>query len=332
MTQSEKKILLIAPSFFGYAKEIRISLEKRGYQVWQYEDRPFSDNLSKAILRLAPWLLKKRADAYFTKIASDLSSQNISQVLVIKGEALSITAIRLMRQTFKEASFTLYFWDSYRNMPHNSTAKVTEFDKAFTFDQEDANSDPRLAYRPLFYLNEYLTLPDVVTDIDLLFVGTAHTDRYAVTKRLSKIIPVQFSFKKLLYLPSIWIFRFRRVASPSFWQSQSSEFVYKPLSKTTMLDLIARARIIIDIERSVQTGLTMRSIEMLGAGKKMITTNPSIASCDFYSPSNIAIIDRNTPVISEEFLSTPYTPPSSSIIEKYSIDSWVNEVLFGTHA
>ncbi len=328
MSECEKKILLIAPSFFGYAQEIRINLEKRGYKVWQYEDRPLNDNFSKAVFRLAPWLLRRKADDYFTHIASHLSSQKISHVLVIKGEALSIKAIELLRNTFMEAHFTLYFWDSYRNMPKNSFNKVSLFDNAFTFDQEDADLDNRLTYRPLFYLAEYLKLAEVPVDIDLLFVGTAHTDRYSIITKLSKVIHTQLTFKKVLYLPSIWIFRFRKIFSPSFWKSHSTEFVYNPLSKIDMLRLIARSRIVIDIERSVQTGLTMRTIEMLGANKKLITTNPKVRFCDFYSPSNIAIIDRNNPVLSTVFLSTPYAPQSPKITERYSIDSWINEVLF----
>lgn len=323
----QKKLLLIAPGFFGYANEIRKHLEKKGFEVWQYDQLPAVDNLTKALFRLTPWLLRSRADDYYDRIASELSGHAISHVLVIKGEALSVRSIRKLRSVFKEAKFVLYFWDSYLNMPKDSSGKVSLFDRSFTFDPDDARLDSRLAYRPLFYLDEYLDLPPEPLTTDVLFAGTAHTDRYAIISKLSKSIPPGLNFEKVMYLPSRWIFRLRKVFDPSFWKSKSAEFVYAPVAKSEMVKLIARSRIIVDIERSVQRGLTMRTIEMLGAGKKMISTNASVTSCDFYHPSNIAVIDRNDPVLDERFLSAEYVKPAPSVLERYSLSAWVNEVV-----
>jgi len=61
-----------------------------------------------------------------------------------------------------------------------------------------------------------------------------------------------------------------------------------------MMDIIKNFKTIIDIERPLQKGLTMRTIEMLGTNKKIITTN------------NIFIIDRNNPIIDEIFLNKEY--------------------------
>jgi len=61
-----------------------------------------------------------------------------------------------------------------------------------------------------------------------------------------------------------------------------------------MMDIIKNFKTIIDIERPLQKGLTMRTIEMLGTNKKIITTN------------NIFIIDRNNPIIDEIFLKKEY--------------------------
>jgi hypothetical protein len=276
---------------------------------------------------LTPWLVEARADKYYDQIASELSGHGISHVLVIKGEALSVRSIKKLRSVFKEAKFVLYFWDSYRNMPRDSFCKVSFFDRAFTFDPDDAELDTRLAYRPLFYLDEYADLPSEPPTIDVLFVGTAHTDRYAIISQLAKSISPELNFKRVMYLPSRWIFRIRKMFDPSFWRSKAEEFTFSPVTKSEMLRLIAQSRIIVDIERSVQHGLTMRTIEMLGAGKKMISTNPHVTLCDFYTPSNIAVIDRNKPVLSEEFLSAEYVRPAPCILESYSLSTWVKEVV-----
>jgi hypothetical protein len=164
--------LLIGGGFFGYAREIAATLERRGRRVRWFEDRPAVDNTTKVMVRLAPALVSTKAEAYFDAIIEQLRSQPILDVLVIKGESLSPAAIGRLRQALPHARFTLYFWDSYRNMPANSAEKVPLFDKAFTFDPLDAAADPRLTYRPLFFLDEYAHLPKVSQDIDVLFFST----------------------------------------------------------------------------------------------------------------------------------------------------------------
>ena len=319
--------LLICGGFFGYAKEIAATLGRRGRRVRWFEDRPAVDNLTKVLVRLAPALVSAKAEAYFDTIIEAVRSQPIRDVLVIKGESLSPAAIRRLRQALPQARFTLYFWDSYRNMPANSAEKVPLFDKAFSFDPLDAAADPRLSYRPLFFLDDYAHLPQRPKDIDVLFFGTVHTDRYPVLKRLDRALPAGVRFDKVLYFPSKAVYRARRLFAPAFWRARRDEFIFKPLGKGDIQALIARARIVVDVERSVQAGLTMRTMEMLGAGKKLITTNPQVRQADFFDPSNIAVIDRLRPVLPAGFLSAPYVAQPAERLQRYSLSGWLDEVL-----
>ena len=319
--------LLIGGGFFGYAKEIAATLERRDRKVRWFEDRPAVDNLTKVLVRLAPALVSANAEAYFDSIIEAVRSQPIRDVLVIKGESLSPAAIRRLRHALPQARFTLYFWDSYRNMPANSVEKVSLFDKAFSFDPLDAAADSRLSYRPLFFLDEYAHLPQVAHDIDVLFFGTVHTDRYRVLKRLERVLPANLRFEKVLYFPSTAVYRARRVFAPAFWRARRDEFVFRPLGKGEIQALIGRARIVVDVERSIQAGLTMRTVEMLGAGKKLITTNPQALLADFFDPSNVAVIDRLRPALPAGFLSAPYVVQPAERLQRYSLSGWLDEVL-----
>lgn len=320
-------LLLIAASFFGYAREIVSALEQRGRRVLWFEDRPAVDTVTKATLRIAPGLVAKKADAYFEEIAERARAEAIRDVLVIKGEALSCAAIRGLRAALPGARFTLYFWDGYGNMPKDSPAKVPLFDRAFTFDPADAARDLRLQYRPLFFLDAYANLPAQPPDIDLLFFGTAHGDRYEVLRRLSLALPRGVRFEKILYFPSQLIYVVRRVLDPRLRGARSREFIFKPLGKQGVLRLISRARAVVDIERPVQTGLTMRTMETFGAGKKLITTNSKIVEADFYDPDNMVVIDRQSPVVPAAFFERPYSPPPPSLLGRYSLSGWIDDVL-----
>ena len=71
----------------------------------------------------------------------------------------------------------------------------------------------------------------------------------------------------------------------------------------------------------------MRTIEMIGMHKKLITTNQAIKKYDFYNPDNIAVIDRNDIAIPEGFLDKPYSEIEDAIYNRYSLESWIIDVL-----
>lgn len=327
MSKIKPTCLLIAPSFFGYAKEIQSALLRRGVVSTWFCDRPSDNTISKIFIRLLPRMQKESADTYFNSMIEQVKDHPIDEVLVIKGTSLSVESIKRLKIAFPHARFTLYFWDSYKNMPSESRAKVSLFDNAFTFDPVDAQQDVRLAYRPLFYINEYANLPDVKEDIDIFFFGTVHSDRYKVLRQLEKSLPAGLHIKKILYFPSRLVYWGRRIFDPSFWRAEYSEFVFTPVAKAELQQLLARSRIVLDIERPIQSGLTMRTIETLGAQKKLITTNPFASNCELYTPENILVIDRMNISVPTAFLHTEFTPPSADLTTKYSIDGWLTEVL-----
>ena len=140
-------------------------------------------------------------------------------------------------------------------------------------------------------------------------------------------MPPNVRFDKVLYLASPVLYAARRAFDPRMWGARRREFTFEPISNAGIRDLIARARAIVDIERTVQSGWTMRSVEALGAGRKLVTTNAAIAGAEFYHPNNIAVIDRKKPTLPAGFFETPYIAPSSAFLRRYSLTGWVDEML-----
>ncbi len=319
--------LLIGASFFGYVLEIKAALEARGRRVRWIEDRPATDVKTRVLVRLHPALVASQSEAYFRPVIEEARRNPVTEVLVIKGEACSVEMLRDLREACPNARFTLYFWDSYRNMPGDSPAKVDVFDRAFSFDPIDCDHDQRLRFRPLFYLDRFRHLPQLEQDIDVLFLGTVHTDRYRVLKRMQDVMPPDLRFVQILYYPSKKLFQVRRLIDPRMWGARRKEFIFEPIAGGTVENLFARTRIAVDIERSVQSGFTIRTIEMLGASKKLITTNPRVVRADFYDPNNVAVIDRYEPRLEDDFLRKPYRHIPEAMLDRYSLSGWLNEVL-----
>ena len=70
----------------------------------------------------------------------------------------------------------------------------------------------------------------------------------------------------------------------------------------------------------------MRTIELVGMQKKIITSNPMVKEYDFYNPANICVIDRQNPVVEESFWDLEYEPVPQQILDKYSIKAFVREI------
>ena len=319
--------LLICADFFGYAQAIARALEARGRGAVWVNDRPSSDTLTKALVRLSPQIIASKSNSFFEREVARAAEHDIRDVLVIKGEAMSLGMITRMREMLPRARFTLYFWDSFLNMPKGSVNKIALFDRVFSFDPVDVAADPRLVYRPLFFIEEFARTTEVVRDIDILFVGTAHSDRVNVLDRVARSIPPELKFRKVLYARSPLLHSLQRITSRSYRSISESDFIFSPMSKAVVGDLVNRSKVVLDIERSVQTGYTMRTIEMLGASRKVVTTNASILKADFYHPDNQHVIDRMSPQIDLAFIDKPWVEQDPALLLHYSLSGWVDEVL-----
>ena len=189
----------------------------------------------------------------------------------------------------------------------------------------------KLPPSPLFYTPDYANIPyyDKEIKYDMLFVGTTHSDRYKLVKRIEEqIIKMGGLCLTWFYFPSKILYYKMKIQNSYLRQIPVHTFHFKPMSKELLLQLYAGSRIIIDVQHPKQTGLTMRCIETLGAKRKLITTNYYITEYDFYNPDNILVVDRNLPYVPEKFLNEPYRDTPKEIYESYSIKNWLSSIFY----
>lgn len=99
------------------------------------------------------------------------------------------------------------------------------------------------------------------------------------------------------------------------------------ISYEEILQRNLQSRCIIDIPRSIQSGLSLRPLEALFLKKKLLTTNKYILEYDFYRKANIFVwgID-NTDDLSD-WLNSPYEDVPDSIKQEYDCNVWLNKLL-----
>lgn len=318
-----KKVLLVAPQFFGYEQDIRREFERRGAQVDFLLDRPFTSPFLKAVTRWRRQWVISAAERYYRKNTN--LEGDYDYVFIVNGQTLSSQVLELWRENFSNAKFFLYMWDSFSNRK-DVVSILRFFDYAFTFDRSDAQAY-QIHFRPLFFSSGFEEANDAPTEWDISFIGTAHTDRYAVVSKVASQLGSEVRSYWYLFLQAQWVYWLYRTINPGFRSARLSEFRFLPLTKIEVQRVFFSSGAILDVEHPLQTGLTMRTLETLGAKKKLITTNSNVLTYDFYNPSNICVIDRNSPVIPAGFLITPYVDIDPSVYQRYRLEGWLDEIL-----
>jgi len=323
-----KKILFFAPAFFRYEHAIAEKMREFGAQVDMYDVRTVTDAFSRALLKISPDIFRKRSQTYYEKILDDNRGKNYDYVLIVKCDMTPASILKKIKVEFPNAKLCLYLWDSVENIP-GVTDKFKYFDTLHSFDPKDCEKYPILKFRPLFFVDQFRkNLKDGDYKYDISFLGTIHSDRYAVIKEIQKIsAEKQLHCYWFLYLQSRFIYKFYKFTKKEFRGTKEDAFAFEKMSALEISKIADDTRIILDIQHPKQTGLTMRTVEMIGMNKKLITTNDTIKNYDFYNPNNIAIIDRNNVNIDCSFLSMPYQPIDDDIYENYSLRSWILDVL-----
>jgi hypothetical protein len=330
-------ILLICPKYFDYHDLISRAIALRGYKVDMLTDRPYDSNIAKVVYRYGFGALLPIADSYYRSAIAGFQRAKYKKILVIQGEGVSSQTLKMLRGCFPQAELIYYSWDNLKNKPSYIMSNFRHYDRVLSFDLADSDRFG-LTYRPLFFSDGYRKMvsnfdSDKKQKIDLSFVGTVHSDRVKIIKCIKKVLgQSNRSFFTYLYVQSKWVFYARKLFDINMWGDKISEYQTIPLPTHKLQSVFAQSRTILDIEHPRQTGLTMRSIEALAANRKIVTTNRSMFDLDLYRPENVHVISRASPEkIDTKFFDKPYVPVLSSVMEKYTLDQWVCDVVDSVH-
>lgn len=71
--------------------------------------------------------------------------------------------------------------------------------------------------------------------------------------------------------------------------------------------------------------MTIRTLEALFFGKKLITTNSGIKYFDIYHPDNIFVLDGTENRTIKEFLGSELHEFPQEIVRQYDIEYWIKQ-------
>lgn len=321
-----KKILMFSP--YGatkhYGNAIKAELERRGAMVKGYDERPSQKAFAKILIRLLKKKVPQLFNSYIKRIVLENNGENFDYILICRGEAFNPQTIALLRKSYPKAKIILYLWDILRCADIRNI--ITLCDKAMSFDPQDVAENNGLEFRPTFYVKEYSELGILTTKKnDCVFIGTLHSNRHKIIQNLEKGLNEQgFEMYSYLYVPSFIVYL--KDLFFKFPYVSINKVHFSPISLEDTILLLENSFAILDINYTGQKSLSYRAFEAMAAKRKYITTNPEVVNYDFYNPRNIAVININKPILSDDFKNTPFEQIPEDIMKKYSVEGLVDDL------
>jgi len=319
-----KNIIFICPMTFGYEKEIASALKKMGANVYYRNDRPFEIKIVKALVRLFPkfsWLL---FDLVFYRWFCALNLTICDYVFVVRGEGLSPKILKYIKEKYSSAKLILYLWDSVKNIK-KVESKFIYFDRVLSYDPFDCKIYKNIIFRPLFYIPNYSSSKKVV-NFNVFFVGTLHSDRAEVIFKLNNEIGKYGYFDYNIFFRSRIEYLLKFLFDKYIKKLDAKKITFKAMSADVITQKYSECSAVVDIEHPINTGLTIRTFEVLASGKKLITTNSDIVNYDFFHPSQILVIDRYFPTIGADFFDGNFTYQNADYLSRYTLNSWIRDI------
>lgn len=215
--------------------------------------------------------------------------------------------------------FITFLYDNLDRYPVQD--KLHFFDKIYSFDDKDIEKHgfERLTnYNYLPFLSQEKQNPSE----DALYITSYDK------KRIKQLDILSQKFEELRLKFDLY------VIGKKSWKNQLMKpfsknkivFTRKRINHENLPEFYKRTKVILDLMRENQYGLSFRVFEAMALEKKIITDNEKIKNYDFYNPNNILVLDKDFSNITKDFFETPYQPLPEEIYKKYTLEKWVERV------
>jgi hypothetical protein len=323
---ANKKVLFIGIGFYDYEESIIQEFKKLDYEVDYFLEVPPNNLVYRFHTRMKNENRIQEINRAHTLEIANYCGTDYDLVFVIKCENITIDALKIIKDKNSKAKFVLYLWDSIARIS-NVESKFKFFDKVYSFDRLDCLSNNLLNFNPLFFRNEYAHTDNVEKATwDIYHLGWYHSDRLELIKKLIKFCNKNGIKHKMILFTGRFSYFIQSVFGGEL-KGNKDYLIFETISAKKNHEKILKSKSTLDIAHAMQSGLTMRTIELLGMQKKIITTNKDILNYDFYHPNNVLVIDRQNPILNKEFFESKFCEISKEIVSKYAINNWLTRMI-----
>lgn len=300
MKAPQKYFILVDDDNNFFSKEYK----KRGASVKRIYKK--TSIIAKIVRRLHMYSRLPGYSVWFDQWKNELSDQ---KAVIVFASVIKVPAVRFISKHYPGIRVVFWYWDSVMLCVNARKIQGANVEK-WSFDPEDCKKY-NMHFNTQFYFKNLVadSSDSKVESIDVLFIG-------ADKGRQMELVRIQDEMKKLNISTYFHI-------TASGQMNVFQKCGYQPyLPYERVLQYISKSKAILDITAKGQEGLTLRPLEALFYGKKLITNNSSIMQYDFYHPNNIFILRANNMNELVDFLELPLYQIDHSIIDQYDFEAW----------
>lgn len=235
---------------------------------------------------------------------------------VLLWDFMQCVDVKYIIKTVKSSRIYLWIWNT---IGESRKKEITYYKRKgitlCTFDKMDAQK-----YDIILLNQVFRDLPDknFMGKYDFFFIGK-DKGRYQFLEWIAGALVQKRYCVKFLLLAD------RDVDYPTKYL----EVLHRSISYMETLELISQSRVIVDITKSNQVGITLRVLEAAFMGKKLLTNNKWVKELDFYNEKNMLIIDDTMCSLAQldRFMQHEVSLYNQDVLSKYSIDKWIEYFL-----
>lgn len=341
---SGKKIFLLCPIFYKYTDLIIKSLSDLGLEVTYYENKMFPTDLRCSIYKPGTILRKifnnNIRKKYEIEIINGCQNKEFDFFLSINGFSVSEKIISCIKIRNPQIKTILFLWDSLKYWKYTNILSL--FDTVYSFDHADCIKY-NIKYHPDFIIGQHYNCNTKIK-YDVVHIGSvsifsshrilllAKIKEYCIKNNISHYITI------LTSIPDEWknhkLFTIIKFLTSNqhrllFWRyyryKRLGIFTEKKIPLSEVDNIENSAKVIIDIPPLNQQGCTIRSLEALNRGQKILTTNKSILLDEFFNENMIHIFDPNNINLHKIF----NCPTERINLEELKLRNWCISILKG---
>lgn len=206
--------------------------------------------------------------------------------------------LTFLEKQFPDSRIILWYWDPLIRFsaPFLRRANI----EVWSFDPVDCEKYG-YKFNTTFYFDQIKVSDSHVRNFDFLFVGKDKGRKVELEELNQQLTKVKFQTK--------------------FHVVSSTETAV--LSYEDYLKLIAQSKVLVDIIQNGQSGYSLRVMESIFLGKKLLSNDVRLKSERFYRPENIFIWGVDSVSELRKFVNSTYVPLDPDVVSDYTFENWL---------
>lgn len=237
----------------------------------------------------------------------EVSKENVKYIFV-SDPLITVDYLKWLQFLFPNAQLNFTYGNMVGKAKHIKPCDIPEGWRVWTYDDYDARTYGLRLYHVNAYPKSFLK-PKMPSEYDVLFVGK-DKGRGDYLLQLERKM-------KLMGLKTLFIIARDGKLSPS------KKYYKKAIPYEDVVELIVKSRAILNIAMEGQEGMTMRDLESMFFGVKLLTTNKNVVKMDFYHPENVYIVDGLNIDDLPQFLNISMVEVPDEVKNKHTFDSFI---------